>query len=121
MTDNPKNVVAIVDDDPAVRDSLQFLLEAAGYSAVTYGSAAAFLDGDADWPACLIVDQHMPEMTGLELAAQLRRDGANIPVLLVTASPSTFIVARAVLLGIEMVAEKPVGEDDLLKFVKDHR
>ena len=68
-------------------------------------------------PACLIVDQHMPRMTGLDLAERLRDEGAGIPVMLITGSSSPSIVARAALLGVVRVLEKPPEEDDLLSFV----
>jgi two-component system, LuxR family, response regulator FixJ len=65
----------------------------------------------------LILDQHMPEMTGLVLAERLRADGAGIPILLVTGSPSLVIVARAAEVGINWVLEKPATEEDLLDFI----
>lgn len=117
MTDQLSGVVAVVDDDPAVLDSLKFLLEVMGYRVATYASAAAYLGNDLDDPACLIVDQHMPQMTGLELVQKLRNDGVNLPVLLITGSPSPAIVARAAQLGIVDVLEKPPEEADLVKFV----
>ncbi len=120
MVVNHANPVAVVDDDPAVLDSLKFLLETVGYSVVTYASAAAFLAGGAARPACLILDHHMPQMTGLQLAAKLRGAGTEIPVLLITGSPSPAIIARAAQLGIEKVLEKPPGDDDLLDFVNAH-
>jgi two-component system response regulator FixJ len=117
MNATPPGTVAIVDDDPAVLDSLKFLLEVVGYRVSTYGSAQAFLSDGAIGPSCLIIDQHMPGMTGLELAQRLRDDGAAIPILLITGSPSPAIVARAMQLGIVNVLEKPPEEDDLLGFV----
>jgi two-component system response regulator FixJ len=113
--------VAIVDDDPAVLDSLKFLLEIAGHDVATYASAATFLDDDAVQPTCLIVDQHMPGLTGLELIARLRKIGATVPVLLITGSSSLAIAARAADLGVERVLEKPPAESDLLDFVNAHR
>lgn len=115
--DTRPGIVAIVDDDPAVLDSLRFLLEVAGYAVATYDSGARFLADTTTHPRCLILDQHMPEMTGLELAARLRGGGAALPVLLITGSPSAAIVARAAQLGIERVLEKPPEETDLLRFV----
>jgi two-component system, LuxR family, response regulator FixJ len=120
MVDNGTGVVAVVDDDPAVLDSLRFLLEVAGHKVASYGSAAAFFADRAANHSCLILDHHMPEMTGLELAARLRGVGRNIPVLLITGAPSQAIVARAAQLGIEKVLEKPPDEDDLLSFVNAH-
>ncbi len=122
MENKAPGVVGIVDDDPAVLDSLKFLLEVVGHRVATYASAEAFLsDGGGGTacpiPACLIIDQHMPRMTGLELTQKLRDDGADIPILLITGSPSPAIVARAAQLGIVDVLEKPPEEADLLNFV----
>ena len=111
-------VVAVVDDDLAVLDSLKFLLEAAGYTVAAYSSAIAFL-ADRTAPACLIVDQHMPVMSGLELIALLRQEAADVPVLMITGSPSASIVARANKLG-AAVLEKPPAEADLLTFIDAH-
>jgi FixJ family two-component response regulator len=119
--DNLTGHVAIVDDDPGVLDSLQFLLEVAGHAVAVYASAAKFLAADGVRPACLIVDQHMPGMTGLELTERLRNEGIDVPVMLITGSPSPAIIVRAAQLGIEKVLEKPPTEDELLGFVAAHR
>jgi len=116
MTNNGRPAVAIVDDDQAVLDSLRFLLELAGHRVKTYGSAAAFLEDRGARPACLILDHHMPQMTGLALAARLRGAGDMLPVLLITGSPSAAIVAKAAELGVAKVLEKPPSEKDLLSF-----
>ncbi len=118
MTDPKPRKVAIVDDDLAVRGSLQFLLEVAGHCVVAFGSAAEFLRSELQHLACLILDHHMPQMTGLELAEKLRTDGVHIPVLLITGSPSPAIVARAAELGVRRVLEKPPSDQDLLEFVE---
>jgi two-component system response regulator FixJ len=118
MTKNPTRVVAIVDDDSAVLDSLKFLLEVVGYPVATYASAREYLSDGATEHACMIVDQHMPGMTGLELVQRLRDEGASVPVLLITGSSSSAIIARAARLGVQKVLEKPPEEDDLLTFVR---
>jgi two-component system response regulator FixJ len=111
-------MIAVVDDDEAVRDSLAFLLAVTGHRVATYDSAADFLDRcDLDEVAGLILDQHMPKQTGLELLARLRDDGQTLPVLLVTGSPSADIVARAGELGVAEVLEKPVSDQSLMAFV----
>jgi FixJ family two-component response regulator len=112
-----KYLVAIVDDDYAVRDSLQFLLEIVGHPVETFASAAEFLRAEKQRIACLILDHHMPEMTGLELAERMRADGAGIPILLVTALPSPTIVTRAAEVGVNRVLEKPATEEDVLDFI----
>ncbi len=112
-------VVALIDDDLAVLDSLRFLLETAGYTVAAYSSATEFLGDPSARPACLIVDHHMPMMTGLDLVARLRQEAAPVPVLLITGSPSPAIVARAKRLGAEML-EKPPAEAELLTFIDAH-
>lgn len=113
----PAPQLGIVDDDPAVRESLCFLLDVSGYPAAAFESAADFLArytrGNL---AGLILDHHMPLVTGLELVARLRAAGDTVPILLITGSPSPAIVARAETLGVERVVEKPPSEQDLLRF-----
>ena len=110
--------VAIVDDDAAVRDSLRFLLGVSGYDVATYESAADFLAHcDRRFLVGLILDHHMPQVTGLELAARLRAQGDPLPIMLITGSSSPAISARAKALGIEQVLEKPPAEQELLRFV----
>lgn len=113
--------IGIVDDDHGVRESLRFLLEIAGHSVETFESAVDFLKSETKHLACLILDHHMPNMTGLELAERLRAGGSGIPILLITASPSPIILARAARLGIRRVLEKPLDEKDLLDFVNTTR
>jgi two-component system response regulator FixJ len=109
--------VAVVDDDDAVRDSLRFLLEIAGHVVETFASAGEFLRAGTDRLACLILDQNMPEMTGLELAGKLRSDGSALPIALMTASVTPILKVRAAKLGVDKLLEKPFEEQDLLGFV----
>jgi FixJ family two-component response regulator len=120
MCEDRGSAVAVIDDDPGVLESLQFLLEVEGHRVVTYASAAEFLRNHAFRPCCLILDHHMPQMTGLELAAHLRSERAGVPVLLITGSPSPAIIERAAELGVQRVLDKPPGDDDLLQFVEMH-
>jgi two-component system, LuxR family, response regulator FixJ len=110
--------VAIVEDDPAVLDSLSFMLEAAGYKVATYSSVSAFLWDDRGQAVGLIIDQHMPRKTGLELAQELRARGDGRPILLITAAPNRSIYFRARELGIEGVLEKPLVEADIFEFIE---
>ncbi len=116
MTEAERRTVAVVDDDLAVRDSLRLLLEVVGYTVEIFASAAEFLRANVRHFACLILDHHMPNMTGLELARRLRADGAVIPILLITGSPSPTIAASAAELGIE-VLDSPPGEEALIHFI----
>jgi FixJ family two-component response regulator len=117
MTDINQRAVGVVDDDQAVRESLRFWLEVIGHPVDTFASAAEFLEADNSDLACLILDHHMPDMTGPELAERLRSGGNRIPIMLVTGSPSAASVARAVELDVDRVFEKPPEEADLLDFI----
>ena len=122
MQDAGVRLVAVVDDDDAVRESLRFLLETVGFCVATYGSAGAFLaEADPDHLACLVVDQHMPELTGLQLVSRLRRQGSELPIALITGSPSADLVRQARELGVSTVLEKPLADDVLVDFVERAR
>ena len=110
-------VVAIVDDDIAVLRSVKFLLELEGHEVIAYTSSASFLADRTTPSACLIVDQNMPGMTGLQLVAELRRQDDHIPVLLMCGLLSPEIIARATELEIRKLLEKPAEPDDLLNVV----
>ena len=112
MSKAPERKVAIVFGDRGIRKSLRRLLDVMGYLAETFDSATAFLNAGMQNVFCLILDNNIPGMTGLELAEMLRNDGADIPILLITDSPSPTISARATELGIK-VFTKPLADYDL--------
>jgi len=95
LAESKRRKVAVVDDDHAVRESLRFLLEILGHAVEVFESAAEFLETEVQRFACLILDHHMPSMTGLELAEKLRNNGNLLPIMLITGSPSDTIVSRA--------------------------
>jgi FixJ family two-component response regulator len=110
--------VAVVDDDAAVCDSLRFLLEIAGYEVTTYASGAEFLqDAEPGELVCVITDQHMPDLTGLQMIARLRAREVSLPVALITGSVSGDLVCRAQELNVALVLEKPLDDDRLIEFV----
>ncbi len=111
------NIVAVVDDDDAVRASITLLLELAGHCVETFASAAEFFKADVRRFACLLLDHYMPHMTGLDLAAHLRAEGIAIPIVLMTGLPSRAIATQAAKLDIERVFVKPLIADDMLAFV----
>ncbi|MGE0225186.1 MAG: response regulator transcription factor [Acetobacteraceae bacterium] len=118
MIDGHRPTVAVVDDDEAVRDSLRFLLETAGFDVDTFASACQFLEASVPRDGvCLLVDQHMPRLTGLDLLQRLKERGMDVPVALMTGSPSPELTQRAQELGVAAVLEKPLMEDQLLRFV----
>jgi two-component system response regulator FixJ len=114
--------VAIVDDDPGVLDSLKFLLEAEGFSVDIFPSADAFLrqfQGGHERYSCLIVDHHMPDVTGLDLVNRLRADGHSISAMLITAALTPAISRTAAEIGVEKVLAKPVPDDELVAFASN--
>jgi FixJ family two-component response regulator len=116
-TGNP-NIVAIVDDDGDVREVLDALLRSVGHTVRTYEEGQQLLDDpDLGDVACLIVDQKMPEMTGLDLLRELDAAGCTIPTLLITGLPDARIVDEARELGAIDVLTKPIDWEKLLKLV----
>lgn len=84
MSDRP--TVVLVEDDPAFRTALSRLLQAGGYSSVSFGSAEEFLDGPSPAnPLCLVLDIDLGGMSGLELQGTLKSRGSKVPVILMTA------------------------------------
>jgi FixJ family two-component response regulator len=89
-------LVVVIDDDVSVRTSLKFLLELEGFVVHSYASAAEFLStDDVERCSCLVTDQNMPGMSGLDLIAQLRTRHASAPAILITSDPSLFVRERA--------------------------
>ena len=111
-------IVAIVDDDGDVREVLEALLESVGHTVRTYEHGQQLLDdpelGDV---TCLIVDQKMPEMTGLALLRALNSAGRTMAALLITGLPDARIVDAARELGAIDVLTKPIDWEKLLKLV----
>jgi FixJ family two-component response regulator len=118
VTGSDLNIVGIVDDDGDVRDVLDALLEQAGHTVRTYQSAQQFLDDpDLGDVACLVVDQNMPGMTGLELLRAVDAAGRTIPSLLITGSPDEQLADEARNLGAIEVFGKPIDFAKLLQLV----
>ena len=79
-------VIAIVDDNESIQESLCDLIESGGFEARCFGSAKAFLESDLHGSAaCLIVDVLMPKMSGLELQVRLRHEECNVPIIFIAA------------------------------------
>jgi len=116
--DGRARVVAVVDDDEAVRDAVRFLLETVDYAVRAYESPLRMLGDGWRNLDCLVVDQHMPGMTGLEMLGRMRADGVRLPVVLITGSISPDLERRAAELGARVLV-KPLVEDDLLAVIDE--
>jgi two-component system, LuxR family, response regulator FixJ len=114
-----QRMVVVVDDDPAVLNSLKFSLEIEGFTVRTYHSARALLDAEALPPCgCLVVDFILPDMDGLELVGRLRNDHCSLPAILVTSHPNAALRRRANAAGVNLV-EKPLLSDALVEAIND--
>ena len=107
--------IYIVDDDEAIRDSLNLLMESVGLNATCFASANAFLDGyDASKPGCLILDVRMPDISGLDLQRILNERQIQIPIVIITGHGDVPIAVRAMKAGAMDVLEKPFNDQALL-------
>lgn len=113
-----RSVVLVIDDDPAVRNSLKFALEIEGFSVQLYPTAAELLDED-DLPAsgCLVIDYNLPVMNGLDLLDLLRKRNIALPAILITTHPTAMIRDRAASAGVNLI-EKPLLNDTLFQSIR---
>jgi two-component system, LuxR family, response regulator FixJ len=112
-------IVHVVDDDPAIRDSLSFLLETADIPARTYESAPALLARvDRLEPGCILTDVRMPEMNGLEMVRRLAELGVRHPVIVMTGHADVPLAIEAMRAGVRDFIEKPFDDEALLSSIR---
>ena len=117
MSDSP--LIAVIDDDEAIRDAIQSLLRSVGFRAAVFASAEDFLQADQRQAmACLIVDICMPRMSGLELQRQLAAAHRLVPIIVITAHGDTEMRARALREGAVAFFDKPFNNEVLLEAVR---
>ena len=114
-----KGTVYVVDDDEAVRDSLQWLLEGKGFRVRCFDSAESFLSRyDAREVACLIVDIRMGGMTGLELQNRLIEARSPLPIVFITGHGDVPMAVDTMKKGAMDFIQKPFNEDQLVGLVE---
>ena len=114
-----KGTVYVVDDDEAVRDSLQWLLEGKGYRVRCFDSAESFLSRyDPREVACLLVDIRMGGMTGLELQARLIEIRSPLPIVFITGHGDVPMAVDTMKKGAMDFIQKPFNEADLVRLVE---
>jgi FixJ family two-component response regulator len=112
-------IVAAVDDDFRVRESIKSLLESAGYAPLTFSSAEEFLQSGALATAtCVISDVRMPGMDGIELQRRIRVERPTLPVILISAHYNAEVRQTAIDEGAVDVLYKPFDAADLLKIIQ---
>jgi CheY-like chemotaxis protein len=112
-------LVCIVDDDESVREALEGLMESVGFRVQAFQSAMDFLaSADLGATACVIVDVHMPRISGIELHRRLAELGHDIPTILVTAYPNEAARDRALADGVVCYLTKPFDDHSLIGCVR---
>jgi RNA polymerase sigma factor (sigma-70 family) len=115
---NEDPLVYIVDDDVAVREALRGMIRSMGLRCETFASAHEFLrHSRADSPACLVLDVMLPDLSGLELSAELAKIRAEIPTVFMTGHGTIPMSVRAMKAGAVEFLTKPFSGDDLLSAI----
>lgn len=113
--ENPgRFIVHVVDDDEAVRDSMRALLESYDIVVRDYASAGEFLAGQPSSPGCVLLDLHMPGMSGMELLERLQDQGSKLSVIAITGRGDSTLKERTIRAGALTLLEKPVRDDQLV-------
>jgi FixJ family two-component response regulator len=112
-------LVILVDDDEALRSALKFSLELDGYDVATCSSGEDLLDQHLPGGhACLVIDERLPGIAGLDALAQLRRRNVHLPALLITSTPRPALRRKAAAAGVPIV-EKPLLCDALSASIRE--
>ncbi len=120
MQMNSEPTVFVVDDDQAMRNSLQWLIESIGMKVRTYGSANEFMTSYYPGRAgCLLLDVRMPGMSGLELQAHLARRDSRLPVIIITGHGDVAMAVKAMKSGAVDFIEKPFHDEELLSSIRN--
>jgi len=114
-----KYTIYIVDDNPAVRDAVRFLVKQVGLTPKIFSSAQEFLDYfTIDMRGCLVLDIRMPGMSGLDLQEQLILLGAHIPIIIITGHGDVPITVRAMKSGAFEFLQKPFNDQVMLDTIQ---
>lgn len=115
-----QQTVFVLDDEPAIRDSLRCLLETERYRVETFDSPAQFLkSAGSNQAACLILDLKMPHMNGLEVLQLVARQKPRLPTIVLTAFADTPSIVTAMRSGAVNLLEKPCSDVQLLDAVRE--
>jgi len=113
-------IVFVVDDDVSVRESLELLIQSAGWQPETFESASAFLARPpAQVPSCLVLDVSLPDLNGLELQQRIAGDRVDMPIIFITGYGDVPMTVRAMKAGAVEFLTKPFSDDALLDAIAD--
>jgi FixJ family two-component response regulator len=112
--------IALVDDDPAVRDALKILLETYDVSVDCYSSGMQLLNSAGRHAVdCLVLDLNLPDMSGIDVVRTLRRNGESVPAILISGGGSATTLQHAWQAGAHTLLEKPFSDVELLQAVEE--
>jgi two-component system response regulator FixJ len=112
-------LVHIIDDDDALRDSLSFLLSSVGIKTKSYETATGYSnDPERGACGCILTDVRMPGMSGIDLLRKLKSDGITVPVIVMTGHGDVPLAVEAMKLGALDFVEKPFNDDALIASVR---
>jgi len=113
-------VIAVLDDDPSMREAIVALIESYGLETIAFESGAEFLAYAEKAEAnCLVTDFSMPNMNGMELQEELCRRGVKLPTIMITAFPNPSAESRARANGAIGYLEKPVDDARLMRLLSE--
>jgi Response regulator len=110
-----KGVVAVVEDDPGMRKSLERLLHASGYGTETFASAEEFIQGGSENAFALVLDIHLPGMSGIDLRRGMLTAGSLLPVIFITALDDVALRVEALATGCIDYLHKPFESHRLIE------
>jgi FixJ family two-component response regulator len=112
-------LIVVIDDDPAVCNSLKFSLELEGFAVRLYSSGAEFLaSGSLTECKCFVIDQRMPGMNGMEVISELRKRNVSAPAILIISQPNKVLSSRAAEAHIPII-EKPLLSNALVEKIRE--
>jgi two-component system, LuxR family, response regulator FixJ len=115
----PEPIIYVIDDDEAVRQSIEFLLRTVGMSVRSYESGKVFLDVLPEiHSGCIVTDVRMPDVTGIDLLRRVREQHPDLPVILITGHGDVPLAVEAMKLGAADFLEKPFDDDLLIAAVR---
>ena len=113
-------LIAIVDDDPSVREGLESLIRSAGWRVEKFASAQEFLArSGAEAPCCLILDLQMPGLSGLDLQKRMAEVELEIPIVFLTGHGNIPASVQAMKAGAVEFLTKPIDEEELLQAIRE--
>ena len=115
----PPSTVVVIDDDPAIRETLGSLMRSVGLQAKLCGNVREFLAaGHPEGPACLVLDVRLPGQSGLELQRDLAAENIHIPIIFITGHADIPMTVRAMKDGAIEFFTKPFSDQDLLDAIQ---